>query len=29
MEDAAEIEVDESTRKRKRTYPEGTKLRFV
>lgn len=28
MEDAKEIDVDPSTRKRKRTYPSGTKLRF-
>jgi three-Cys-motif partner protein len=28
MEDAKEIEVDETTRKRKRKYPDGTKLRF-
>lgn len=29
MEDAGQIEVDETTRKRKRKYPDGTKLRFV
>ena len=29
LEDASEIEVDESTRKRRRKYPDGTKLRFV
>jgi three-Cys-motif partner protein len=29
MEDAKEIEVNESTRKRKRKYPDGTKLRFL
>jgi three-Cys-motif partner protein len=29
MEVAGEIEVDETTRKRKRSYPAGTKLRFI
>jgi three-Cys-motif partner protein len=28
MEDAKEVEVDDSTRKRKHTYPAGTRLRF-
>jgi hypothetical protein len=28
MEKAGEVEVDEATRKKKRTYPDGTKLRF-
>ncbi|MFY9610866.1 MAG: hypothetical protein WAU45_19920 [Blastocatellia bacterium] len=29
MEDKGEIEPDETTRTRKRTYPNGTKLRFL
>lgn len=29
MEDAGAMEIDPGTRKRKRTYPDGTKLRFL
>ncbi len=29
MEDQGLIEVDATTRKRKHTYPDGTKLRFL